>query len=102
MNKIAKIKTGKQRPSREEAEEEKGRQRDPIARQRARLAEADTTAAAACDEIDTAARSEMDAAVTFAIEAPAPDQTSMFADVYDPAEPAPVPLARVIDEVLPR
>jgi len=89
-------------PYRDEAEEEQGRQRDPIARQRDRLIEGDPGAQAACDDIDAAARAEMDAAVAFAVDAPAPDQASMFGDVYDPSEPAPVPLARVIDEVLPR
>ncbi len=89
-------------PYREEAEEEQGRERDPIARQRARLVEDDPSAAAACDEIDRAARQEMDAAVDFAIAASPPDHGSMFADVYDDSEPAPVPLARLIDQVLPR
>jgi len=88
-------------PYREEAEEEAGRKRDPIMVQRQRVTEAGAADAAELDAIDEAARVEMDAAVDFATQAPAPEPDAMFQDVYDPSEPAPVPLADQIEDTLP-
>jgi len=86
-------------PYRDAAEEAAGRQRDPVAHQRARLVAAGLATEAELDAMRDAAAAEMDAALDAAIAAPAPEAAALFEDVYDPATPAPEPVAAMLDRV---
>jgi pyruvate dehydrogenase E1 component alpha subunit len=86
-------------PYRDAAEEVAGRQRDPVAHQRARLVAAGLATEAELDAMRDAAAAEMDAALDAAIAAPAPDAAALFEDVYDPSTPPPEPVAAMLDRV---
>ncbi|MGO4727577.1 MULTISPECIES: thiamine pyrophosphate-dependent dehydrogenase E1 component subunit alpha [unclassified Inquilinus] len=86
-------------PYRDAAEEAAGRQRDPVAHQHARLIAAGLATEAELEAIRDAAADEMDAALDTAIAAPAPEAAALFEDVYDPATPAPEPVAAMLDRV---
>ncbi len=87
-------------PYRSNEEEDSGRRRDPIAAARAALLERTPLTAAALDALDAAIAREMDAAIAFAEQAPAPALQAMFDDVYAPSEPQPEPLATRLDRIL--
>ncbi len=87
-------------PYRDAGEEATGRRRDPVARARARLLAEGAATAGDLDAIDAAAAAEMDAALAQAIAAPAPAHDAIFADVYAPGTPAPVPQAARLAAIL--
>lgn len=87
-------------PYRTPEEEAEGRQRDPVARSRARLLAEGLAPEADLARIDAEAGEEMDAALAHALAAPAPALTTMFEDVYAPGTPAPRPQARRLAAVL--
>jgi pyruvate dehydrogenase E1 component alpha subunit len=87
-------------PYRDEAEELEGRKRDAVANARARLIERKTVDAAGLDQMDEAVANEMNAAVEHAIAAAAPDQDSMFRDVFAEGEPRPRPLRQHLSAIL--
>jgi pyruvate dehydrogenase E1 component alpha subunit len=87
-------------PYRTPEEEAEGRQRDPLARARARLLAEGAAEAAELDRIDAAAGTEMDGALDHALAAPAPALSTMFQDVYAPGTPAPRPQADRLRAVL--
>lgn len=89
-------------PYRSSEEEAEGRKRDPILASHSSLLESGLANAVELDAIDAEAAVEMDAALTFAIEAAPPPQNSMFEDVFAPGTPAPRPqrerLSRILSE----
>jgi acetoin:2,6-dichlorophenolindophenol oxidoreductase subunit alpha len=87
-------------PYRDEAEEIEGRKRDAVANARAKLIDRKTVAASAMEQIDDAVNAEMNAAVEHAIAAAAPDQDSMFRDVFAEGEPRPRPLRNHLNMIL--
>ncbi|MFV2092003.1 MAG: thiamine pyrophosphate-dependent dehydrogenase E1 component subunit alpha [Hyphomicrobiales bacterium] len=87
-------------PYRDDDEEAKGRKRDPITSQRARLAELGLADADAIAAIDAEVATQMDAALDSALEAAKPDKTEIFTDVYAPDTPAPVSVEARINEAL--
>ena len=90
-------------PYRDAAEEEAGRQRDPVGFARARLIErGPRRRAPTLDALDAEIGAEMDATIDFTIAQHEPPLASMFRDVYDPGEPEPEPVRTRIDRVLAR
>ncbi len=89
-------------PYRDQAEEELGRAKDPIAFARARMISGGLLAEAALDAIDTEIDAEMDATIDFAVAQTEPPLASMFRDVYALTEPEPEPVRTRIDRVLAR
>jgi pyruvate dehydrogenase E1 component alpha subunit len=89
-------------PYREAEEEEKGRQRDPIAHARARLVSGKQATEGSLDELDATIAAEMDATIDFTVAQREPPLASMFRDVYAPGEPEPEPLRTRIERVLSR
>ncbi|NGQ92436.1 thiamine pyrophosphate-dependent dehydrogenase E1 component subunit alpha [Rhodobacter sp. HX-7-19] len=89
-------------PYRDAAEEDAGRQKDPVAHARARLIAAGLVTAADLDALDAAIDAEMDATIDFTIAQAEPPLSSMFRDVYDPSEPEPEPVRTRLDRVLAR
>lgn len=89
-------------PYRDSAEEEVGRQKDPVAHARARLIAAGLVVAADLDTLDAAIDAEMDATIDFTIAQSEPPLSTMFRDVYDPSEPEPEPVRTRLDRVLAR
>ncbi len=89
-------------PYRDPAEEEAGRQRDPVAHTRARLIAEGQATEAELDLIDAEIGAEMDATIDFTIAQTEPPLASMFRDVYAPDEPEPEPVRVRIDRVLAR
>ena len=89
-------------PYRDPAEEEAGRNRDPVAFARARLLERAIATEAALDSLDAAIGVEMDATIDFTIAAGEPPLASMFRDVFAPGEPEPEPVRTRIERVLAR
>jgi pyruvate dehydrogenase E1 component alpha subunit len=87
-------------PYRTPEEEAEGRQRDPLAKARARLLAEGIAEVAELDRIDAAAGTEMDGALDHALAAPAPALSTMFQDVYAPGTPAPRPQADRLRAVL--
>ena len=88
-------------PYRTEAEEAEGRRKDPIAFARAALIE-QGHGLEALDGIDTAAETEMDATIDYAVDSHEPALDSMFRDVFAPDQPEPEPVRTRIDRVLAR
>jgi TPP-dependent pyruvate/acetoin dehydrogenase alpha subunit len=78
-------------PYRTPEEEAAGRRRDPVARQVAALTAAGLLSEGAFRDLRAEAEAEMDEAVRFALAAPEPELASLFADVYAPEAPPPVP-----------
>ena len=64
------------------AEGERWREVDPIPRFRQALIERDILGSAEADQIEAAARLEIDAAVTFAIDSPEPTAASLYEDIF--------------------
>jgi pyruvate dehydrogenase E1 component alpha subunit len=89
-------------PYRDAAEEEAGRNRDPVAFARARLVERNLATEAMLDALDAEIGSEMDATIDFAVAESEPPLASMFRDVFAPGEPEPEPVRTRIDRVLAR
>ncbi len=89
-------------PYRDAAEEEAGRQQDPVGFARARLIDEGLAGEAALDALDAEIGVEMDATIDFTVAQHEPPLASMFRDVYDPAEPEPEPVRTRIDRVLAR
>lgn len=89
-------------PYRDAAEEETGRQKDPVAFARAALLERGLADAAKLDALDAGIDAEMDATIDFTIAQTEPPLSSMFRDVYAPDEPEPEPVRTRIDRVLAR
>jgi pyruvate dehydrogenase E1 component alpha subunit len=89
-------------PYRDAAEEEAGRNRDPVAFARARLVERNLATGAMLDALDAEIGSEMDATIDFAVAESEPPLASMFRDVFAPGEPEPEPVRTRIDRVLAR
>ena len=87
-------------PYRDEAEELEGRKRDALTNARARLIELKMQDAASLDRIDDEVAAEMNAAVEHAIAAAAPDQDSMFRDVFAAGEPRPRRLRQHLSAIL--
>jgi TPP-dependent pyruvate/acetoin dehydrogenase alpha subunit len=87
-------------PYRDEAEEAEGRKRDAVSNARARLVERKTVESSTLDVLDEDVNKEMNAAVANAINAEAPDQDSMFRDVYAEGEPRPRPLRQHLSMIL--
>jgi TPP-dependent pyruvate/acetoin dehydrogenase alpha subunit len=87
-------------PYRDEAEEAEGRKRDAVPNARARLVERKTVESSTLDVLDEDVNKEMNAAVANAINAEAPDQDSMFRDVYAEGEPRPRPLRQHLSMIL--
>lgn len=89
-------------PYRDPAEEEAGRQRDPVAFARARLLERGLATEAMLAALDIEIGEEMDATIDFTIAEREPPLASMFRDVFDPSEPEPEPVRTRIERVLGR
>ena len=89
-------------PYRDPAEEEQGRQKDPVAAARARLIETGQSDAAALDALDAEIAAEMDATIDFAAEGAEPQLPAMFRDVYAPDQPEPEPVRTRLARVLAR
>ena len=89
-------------PYRDSAEEDAGRQKDPVAHARARLIATGLIAEAGLDALDASIDAEMDATIDFTIAQQEPAMSTMFRDVYDPSEPEPEPVRTRIDRVLAR
>lgn len=89
-------------PYRDPAEEEAGRQRDPVAFARARLVERGLASDAMLDLLDAEIGEEMDQTIDFTIAEREPPLASMFRDVFDPSEPEPEPVRTRIERVLGR
>lgn len=89
-------------PYRDPAEEEAGRQKDPVAFARAALIAQDPAMAAALDRVDQEIAAEMDATIDFTVASHEPPLSSMFRDVYAPSEPEPEPVRQRIDRILAR
>lgn len=89
-------------PYRDAAEEDSGRQKDPVAHARALLLDRGLATEAELDRIDAEVDSEMDATIDFTIAQNEPPLSSMFRDVYAPDEPEPEPVRTRIDRVLAR
>jgi acetoin:2,6-dichlorophenolindophenol oxidoreductase subunit alpha len=87
-------------PYRDEAEELEGRKRDPIHNQAARLEAAQIIQPGQFEALDKAANFEMDKAVEFAQNSPAPTLESMFEDVFDPSQPKPVSVDSRLERTL--
>lgn len=87
-------------PYRDEAEEIEGRKRDAVANARNRLIERQTADESSLDEIDGSVAKEMNAAVEHAIAAVAPDESSMFRDVYAEGELRPRPVRQHLSMIL--
>ena len=87
-------------PYRAADEETAGRQRDPVARQAARLIDTGLADDAGLAAIRAAAATEMDAAIDVALAGTAPGADALFTDVYAPDTPPPEPvdtrLARIL------
>jgi pyruvate dehydrogenase E1 component alpha subunit len=78
-------------PYRSPEEEALGRARDPLATARTRLLTEGLADSPDLDRIDQEATVEMDAALAQAVAAPAPEQPTIFDDVYAPGTPQPAP-----------
>ena len=89
-------------PYRDPAEEEAGRNKDPVAFARAALIGRELVSEAALDALDTEIAAEMDATIDFTVAQSEPPLSSMFRDVYAPEEPEPEPVRVRIDRVLAR
>lgn len=89
-------------PYRDPAEEEAGRQRDPVAYSRAQLIANGVMSEAELDKLDADIAAEMDATIDFTVAATEPPLSSMFKDVYHPSEPEPEPVRTRLDRVLGR
>jgi pyruvate dehydrogenase E1 component alpha subunit len=87
-------------PYRDEAEEMEGRKRDPVANARTHLITRKTVQEADLDTLDDEIGKEMNAAIDHAIAAPAPEQDSMFRDVYADGQPRPKPLREHLSAIL--
>ena len=89
-------------PYRDPAEEEAGRQKDPVAFARRALLERGLADEAGLSALERAIDAEMDQAIDFTIAAAEPPLSSMFRDVYAPDEPEPEPVRSRIDRILAR
>lgn len=89
-------------PYRDPAEEETGRQKDPVAFARKKLIEIGLASDAELAALETSVAAEMDATIDFTITQTEPPLSSMFRDVYAPEEPEPEPVRTRIDRVLAR
>ncbi|WP_198672155.1 thiamine pyrophosphate-dependent dehydrogenase E1 component subunit alpha [Pseudogemmobacter bohemicus] len=89
-------------PYRDPAEEEQGRQKDPVAFARAALLERGLATEAELTALETEVGAEMDATIDFTIAQKEPPLSTMFRDVYAPEEPEPEPVRTRIDRVLAR
>ena len=78
-------------PYRDDAEEQAGRQKDTLAFQRKRLLDAGLSESD-CDQIVAAVNAEMDEALQFALDSPAPPLDTIYEDVYAPGQPQPEPV----------
>lgn len=87
-------------PYRDAAEELQGRMKDAVANARAKLVDRKTASAADLDKLDEDVTTEMNAAVDHAIAAAAPEQDSMFRDVFAEGEPRPRPLRHHLNLIL--
>ncbi len=87
-------------PYRTPDEEAAGRLRDPLAQARDRLSRDGLASEIDLGVIDAETSVEMDSALEAAVAAPAPDDDSMFADVYAPGTPAPEPQAARLRRIL--
>ena len=84
-------------PYREVEEEAEGRRKDALANARARIGK---RGGASLDALDEAVAAEMNAAVEHAIAAAAPEQSSMFRDIFAEGEPPPRPLREHLGLIL--
>ena len=89
-------------PYRAEAEEEQGRQKDPVAAARAKLIDTGLASAKALDALDREIEAEMDGAIDYAVQGSEPPLAAMFRDVYAPGEPEPEPVRTRLARVLAR
>jgi TPP-dependent pyruvate/acetoin dehydrogenase alpha subunit len=89
-------------PYRDPAEEELGRQKDPVAFARKTLIDRGLATEVELGNLDTEIDAEMDATIDFTIAQKEPPLSSMFRDVYAPEEPEPEPVRTRIDRVLAR
>lgn len=76
-------------PYRDDAEETKGRLRDPVLKARQTLISRGEMGDTSLDEMDQLIAAEMDATIDFAADAREPQLDSIFDDVYDPSTPPP-------------
>lgn len=89
-------------PYRDQAEEEEGRRKDPVAFARAALIGQGISTEEELVRLDDAIGAEMDATIDFTIASHEPPLSSMFRDVYAPEEPEPEPVRSRIGRVLAR
>lgn len=89
-------------PYRDPAEEEAGRNRDPVAFARAALIRRELAPESVLDRLDAEIAAEMDATIDFTVAQHEPPLATMFRDVYAPEEPEPEPVRHRIDRVLAR
>ncbi|WP_062227604.1 thiamine pyrophosphate-dependent dehydrogenase E1 component subunit alpha [Aureimonas frigidaquae] len=87
-------------PYRDAAEEETGRQKDPVLHARRALLDSGLAEAGELDALDAEIDREMDATIDFTVGQAEPPLSSMFRDVYAPDEPEPEPVRTRIDRVL--
>ena len=87
-------------PYRDSAEEEQGRQRDPLKFARERLIARKGATEENLDALDAEIATEMDNALEQAIKEHLPDVSTMFEDVYAPDQPKPTPLRDRLSAIL--
>ncbi|MEM9574979.1 MAG: thiamine pyrophosphate-dependent dehydrogenase E1 component subunit alpha [Pseudomonadota bacterium] len=89
-------------PYRDDMEEERGRQKDPLTRARATLIERGILSEDELEKIDVDIDNEMDNTIDFSTAQAEPQMNSMFSDVYDPSQPEPEPVRTRLHRVLAR
>ncbi|MFP7674656.1 thiamine pyrophosphate-dependent dehydrogenase E1 component subunit alpha [Marivita sp. S0852] len=87
-------------PYRAEAEEDAGRQKDPVLKARDKLLSSGLMSKDEITALDDTIAKEMDAAIDYAVAGQEPQLPSMFRDVYAPSEPEPEPVQTRLDRVL--
>ncbi|WP_424967864.1 MULTISPECIES: thiamine pyrophosphate-dependent dehydrogenase E1 component subunit alpha [unclassified Dinoroseobacter] len=87
-------------PYRDAAEEEMGRQKDPVQQAREKLIATGQMTETELDALDDRIAAEMDGSIDYAIAGKEPQMASMFRDVYDPSQPEPEPVRTRLDRIL--
>jgi len=85
---------------REDAEEQKGREKDPILHLENQLIKSSLLTAEDLEQIKSEIDNEMDEAMEYALNSNEPETTQRFEDVYAPESPKPLPVDERIRQAL--
>ena len=85
---------------RENAEEQKGREKDPILHLENQLIEGSLVTTEDLEQIKSEIDNEMDEAMEFALNSAEPEKMQRFQDVYAPESPEPLPVDERIRHAL--